>query len=185
MAQITSEDKKKLKRLVSDLDDVNSALRVTYRQIMWRILRSYIYLFVWIGMVFMLPKYIVAFDVVLCTFIFSCMMCLMMTLYFYFMIKPKCYIYKEFYNQGLTLLNSLVEYVDWNVYRKRQLYRDTDSHVESVIDDFFHHMTKTITPTNPNNYIFKILLITQIILIYSTFIYAAVLFYEYFTAYLY
>lgn len=185
MAQITIEDKKRLRQLVAQLEDVNNLLHTIYENMVQYLIRSYLYLILWTVLIVMSRYYINSINSSILFFSANCLIYVILTLYFHLLIKPTNKRYEQVYHRGLTILGTLINYVDWEVYRKKQLYNENDTRVENVIDGFLKYARKNISPKDSKNKIFNLLLILQIIFRNGAYLYALIIFFKYLNDFLY
>ena len=185
MAQITTEDKKRLKQLVNQLEEVNNQLRIIYLKMMRSMLCSFLYIFAWGTLLVICQHYITSFSLAIWIFSACCLMYVILTLYFHLLIKPTNKRYKQVYRRGLILLGTLINYVDWEVFRKRQLYNENDARVENVIEGFLKYARKNVSPTNSKNKTFYVLLVVQIVLRNGIYLFSVIAFFEQIREYLY
>ena len=178
MAQITAENKKQLKKYILELSNVNSQLCFSYSKLIKQLIVSYINIIIWGLTVVYMCYFTSTTETILILFIFSCLNFTISVLNYHRVIKKNVSLYKDVYKKGVVALNDLMKYVDWQIYRKRQLYEETDSAVENVINDFLFYAGKTIAPTNSNNNFFSTLLILQIVLRYLIYIASIIVFFN-------
>jgi uncharacterized protein (UPF0333 family) len=169
MAQITTENKKQLKKYILELTQVNSQLCYLYSKLIKQLLVAYVNIIIW-GFAIGYMYYFATTSNKTILFIFSCLNFIVLSLHYHRVIKKTISLYKDVYQKGLIGLNDLMKYVDWQIYRKRQLYEETDSNVENVVNGFLYHAGKTFAPTNSNNHFFDAFVILQIILRYLVYI---------------
>ena len=176
MAQITAENKKQLKKYILELTQVNSKLCRIYSKLIKQLIVAYMNIIIW-GLAIGYMYYATTANKTI-LFLFSCLNFIVLALHYHRVIKKNVSLYKDVYKKGVLTLNDLMKYVDWLIYRKQQLYEETDSAVESVINDFLSYAGKTIAPTNSNNKLFSTLLILQIVLRYLIYIASIIVFFN-------
>ena len=184
MAQITTEDKKHLKQLINQLEEINRLLRTISKKMMRYILCSYLYLFIWAVLLVISQNYINSLSSAIWIFCACCLMYVILTMYFHLLIKPTNQKYINTYRNGLSLLADLINYVDWEKYRKRQLYNETDSRVENAVAGFLKYARNNISPSNAKNKVFYVFMILQIILRNIVYLFSVIAFCQYMKDYL-
>ncbi len=185
MAQITLEDKKHLKQLVNQLEEVNWLLRTISKKMVRYMLCSYLYLLIWVVLFVISRYFIYSFSIAVCIFCVCCLMYVILTMYFHLLIKPTNRKYKDTYRKGLSLLADLINYVDWEKYRKRQLYNETDSRVENAVAGFLKYARCNISPSTVKNKVFYVFMILQILLCNIVYLFSVMVFIQSLKEYLY
>lgn len=166
MAQIREVDKKELKVLTEELLDVSKELLDLRRRVMIRLILLYIYEFIWAGLLYfsLSVKLVESYPVCFC--VANLLLYIILTLYNVFFIELTLSLYKAKYRIGVQKLSNLVNFVDWDVYRRRQLYNDTNPDVDKSIGGFLAITRLMISPTSERNKFFKIFVVASVVFKY-------------------
>lgn len=162
MAQITEEDKKELKVLTEELLDISKNLLDLRTQIMTRLILLYAYECVWAVLLSMSisMKIVEMYPTYFC--VANVFFYIILTLYYNFLVKLPLTHYKDKYIIGVNKLSTVVNFVDWDVFRKRQLYNDTNPDVERSIESFLMITRLIISPTNERHKRFNCYVMTTV-----------------------
>ena len=87
---------------------------------------------------------------------------IILTFYYYFLVRLPLTHYKSKYKIGVNKLSTMVNFVDWEVFRKRQLYHDTNPDVERSIESFLRITRLMISPTNERHKWFNYLVVATV-----------------------
>ena len=166
MAQIKEEDRKELRILIEELSSITEVLRSLRKQVMIRLVMLYCYETIWSFLVCisthfqLIDVYPVYFIVVNIVFF------IVLAFYSYLLMQEPIKRFNRTYQIGLNKLTELVNFVDWKVFRKRQLYNDTNPKVEASVSAFLSISRTMITPNNPKNKLLKLFVLISIIFRY-------------------
>ena len=171
MAKITPEDKAQLKQFIKTLKANNAELAQSYKMIMRKLWLQYAYLILWIVSIVFMQLYLKNLYGAIIIFVESCMFFLILSVNHKISLK-----HRKTYKEALLTFDGLLKLVDWEAYRKRQLYQDTDERVEEAIDGFLRHARKRVSPAYSN--VFDALLLAQMLIRYVIYVWAVVILYR-------
>lgn len=152
MARITSENKSELKKITNELRAITVSLQNLYSRVTKIICFLCIYMLLWGITIFFnfyfaqqISNIIILTSLVInvISFGMSCMS--RKYLLYQYVIR-----YNTLYEMGLQKLEVLINYVDWSVFRKHQLYNDNDPIIDEVILSFLTTIKKPLVPIKSN-----------------------------------
>ena len=176
MAKITPEDKARLKQSIKTLKMKSLLLERDYKRIMRKLWMQFVYLLLWLVVIIINQYYVEGISGAISIFAGSCIMLLILSVEHRVVLLPMIKQYRKTYREAWGTFDELIRLVDWEAYRKRQLYQDTDERVEDVIDGFLIFARKSVSPTKST--VFNALLLFQIILRYALYLWAVVIFFR-------
>lgn len=174
MAKITPEDKARLKQSIKTLKFKNLLLKRDYKRIMRKFWMHFVYLLLWLLAIIITKYYVGDISGAIGIFAGSCIMFLILSVDYKVVLQPMIKQYRKIYSDAIDVFDDLIRLVDWEAYRKRQLYQDTDERVEDVIDGFLVYARKGISPAHSD--VFNALLLFQILLRYTIYLWSIVIF---------
>lgn len=176
MAKITLEDRAQLKQFIKTLKFKSWVLERDYKRIMRRFWMQFVYILLWAITIIVTTNYEGDISGVICIFSGSCIFFLIISVNHRIVLLPMIKQYRKTYHEAWDIFDELLKLVDWEAYRKRQLYQDTEERVEDAIDGFLACARKIISPAYSD--VFNALLLLQIILKYAIYLWAVVICYR-------
>lgn len=143
--------KEEVYKLCERLDSVTDTLYNIRRRIKFYVLTIGVYIFASAFLLYYIyylqtgysiseVVFIIGCILVICAFILY-LVCFMMTLNKYILIKRK----------GEQVLSDILEIVDWQEFRKRQLYKGPDKEIVLSIKQFYYEVHSVLSPVKNNS----------------------------------